>query len=202
MTDGICYCGVKFYARGNKKYCSPCCREQSKWARKPKQLCVVCNQPTGWRLNDNRVAKPIHNTCKPRPRPRGNAVTEWRCEHCSKSCFRPPTKGQSPKYCGPQCAALAVFNRRRARKTDAFIEDVNRTEVFLADGYVCHLCDKKTDPTKSYPHPMSPTVDHVVPLSKGGLHERSNCRTAHARCNWAKQDRGGGEQFALTLNIS
>lgn len=60
-------------------------------------------------------------------------------------------------------------------------------------------CDQMTDPLERVPHPKAPTVGHVVPLAKGGTHERANCRTACFRCNCGKQDRGGGEQFALVL---
>ncbi|MEU2106485.1 HNH endonuclease signature motif containing protein [Nocardia sp. NPDC019255] len=69
--------------------------------------------------------------------------------------------------------------------------------MFESDGYRCHLCRRKTDPTKVAPHPRSPTIDHVIPLSKGGTHEPSNCRTACFHCNATKGDRGGGEQLLL-----
>lgn len=36
------------------------------------------------------------------------------------------------------------------------------------------------------PHPLAPTTDHIVPLSKGGKHERRNCQLAHFKCNTAK----------------
>jgi len=30
---------------------------------------------------------------------------------------------------------------------------------------------------------MGATIDHIIPLSKGGLHMMSNCQLAHRRCN-------------------
>ena len=50
-------------------------------------------------------------------------------------------------------------------------------------------------------HPLSPTIDHVIPLSKGGTHEPGNCRLACFRCNAIKSDGGGGEQFAFVIAI-
>lgn len=39
-------------------------------------------------------------------------------------------------------------------------------------------------------HPLSKSVDHVVPPSRGGAwFDRRNCRLAHLRCNSAKGDR-------------
>lgn len=88
-------------------------------------------------------------------------------------------------------------DRRRSRERDAYVENVYRKQVFKRDGYRCHLCCKKVDPTKQVPHPKAPTLDHIIPLACGGKHEPSNCRTACFRCNSTKGDRGGGEQLLL-----
>jgi len=40
------------------------------------------------------------------------------------------------------------------------------------------------------PHPLAPTIDHVVPLAAGGLHEPANVQLAHFLCNARKSDRG------------
>lgn len=88
-------------------------------------------------------------------------------------------------------------DRRRARERGAYIEDVSRKRVFERDGYRCHLCGRKTLKGKRAPHPRSPSLDHVIPLAKGGRHESINCRCACFLCNSRKGDRGGGEQLLL-----
>lgn len=184
-------CGIVITGRKSRV-----CSERCKWKIRPRRPCVKCGEPSGWSANDNRG----HGLCrrcrgtKPKPKP-----LTWACLNCGIVRTRPPTRGQVPKYCSRSCEQTMAWHRRRARMIGAFVEDVNRLEVFLADGYKCYLCGKKTDPSKVYPHPKCPTIDHIVPLSKGGLHERSNCRTACAKCNWSKQDRGGGEQFAIVI---
>jgi len=35
---------------------------------------------------------------------------------------------------------------------------------------------------------MYPSIDHVVPLSRGGLHEWGNVKLAHRICNSIKKD--------------
>lgn len=106
--------------------------------------------------------------------------------------------------CSERCQQRHAHNvrrlakeRRRALERDAFIENINREEVFEHDGYRCHLCRRKTDTTKQTPHPRAPTIDHIIPLAQGGKHEQSNCRTACFLCNARKGDRGGGEQLLL-----
>lgn len=196
-------CGAHFYGTAQRKYCSTKCLESQKWSRQTKRRpCSKCGGPTGWRIADKRGVGAVCRACQPprKPRPqRQPAVVTWDCLRCGKSCVRPPTKGQVPRYCSDRCQMSAAFDRRRARLLGVFVEEVPRHEIYAADGYRCYLCGRKTDPSKVVPHRRAPTIDHVIPLARGGTHERANCRTACYRCNVSKQDRGGGEQFALVL---
>lgn len=88
-------------------------------------------------------------------------------------------------------------DRRRARERDAFIEQVHRLRIYKRDGYRCKLCGRKLKMDAVAPHPKSPTIDHVVPLAQGGLHEARNVQAAHFLCNAIKGDRGGNEQLML-----
>lgn len=186
-------CGTASLSR----YCYAC-----KWRMAPRKPCRYCGGPTGYRLSDGRADSPTCQNCRTarsRHGVRQPSVTEWTCEMCGAACMRVPTKGQRPRFCSKRCQQSAAWYRRRALEAEAFVEDVPRHRVFESDAYRCHLCGRMTDRTQSVPHPRAPTIDHLQPLSKGGKHERSNCRTACFACNCAKQDRGGGEQFALAI---
>ncbi|WNY15170.1 HNH endonuclease [Rhodococcus phage MacGully] len=63
------------------------------------------------------------------------------------------------------------------------------SQVYERDGGVCQLCDGPIDMTAEFPHPRSPSVDHIVALSKGGRHCFSNVQSAHLNCNLKKGDR-------------
>ena len=67
----------------------------------------------------------------------------------------------------------------------------DRVEVFQRDGYVCHLCGDMTNPQAVYPALDMPTLDHVVPLARGGHHTQANTKTAHLLCNSLKGHREG-----------
>ena len=63
-------------------------------------------------------------------------------------------------------------------------------EVILKTQTVCGICGKPVDFSYKYPHPLSPTVDHIIPVSKGGHpSDLSNLQLAHRCCNRQKSDK-------------
>lgn len=90
------------------------------------------------------------------------------------------------------------YHRRRALKKAASTgEPVLLAAIAERDRWRCSICKKAVNPKLEWPHPKSPSLDHVVPLSKGGAHDPSNVALAHLGCNTAKNNRGGGEQLML-----
>lgn len=81
--------------------------------------------------------------------------------------------------------------RRRALSRDAFVEPIDALVVFSRDKGKCGICHLPVDP-KSKWH-----IDHVVPLSKGGVHSYANVQLAHARCNLSKNGRFQTGQIGL-----
>ena len=76
--------------------------------------------------------------------------------------------------------------RRRALQAATVVEIFTSTEVYERDQWVCGICGEIVDPDCRHPDPMSPSLDHVVPLSRGGAHVRSNVQLAHLSCNVKK----------------
>lgn len=69
--------------------------------------------------------------------------------------------------------------------------------IFTRDRWKCHLCDLPVSRTLAHPHPMSPSIDHLVPLVEGGTDEPANLATAHLACNEHKAVAAMGEQLRL-----
>jgi len=87
-------------------------------------------------------------------------------------------------------AARDINRRKNAKRRGAGSGGYRLSDVGDRDGWRCHLCGKKVNPTLSGMHEMGPTVDHLVPVSAGGLDELVNVALAHRRCNTTRRDVG------------
>jgi 5-methylcytosine-specific restriction endonuclease McrA len=85
-----------------------------------------------------------------------------------------------------------------ARRRSSYVEAVWHNKVYERDGYRCGICNKKVRMDKEVPHPLAPTLDHIVPISLGGEHSYANIRTAHFNCNSKRSNNmnpNGEQQF-------
>lgn len=86
--------------------------------------------------------------------------------------------------------------RRKARKKAVHFEDFLRNEIFERDGWSCQICGQPVLRNVKFPHPFFPTLDHRIPLARGGPHTRDNAQTAHLLCNIQKSDKIDGARHA------
>lgn len=67
--------------------------------------------------------------------------------------------------------------------------DKNKKKIY-ATQTTCGICGKPVDFNLKYPHPLSPCIDHIVPVSKGGHpSDIDNLQLAHWTCNRQKSDK-------------
>ncbi len=78
---------------------------------------------------------------------------------------------------------------RRARKLAAFVESFSPQEIHERDNWTCGICTEPIDPTLRWPDRWCATIDHKIPLARGGRHERANVQSAHLTCNCSKNAR-------------
>jgi 5-methylcytosine-specific restriction endonuclease McrA len=83
----------------------------------------------------------------------------------------------------------ARVRQRYARRLAGFVEDVSLEYLIERDEGRCQLCGDQLVPAMKFPHPKSITQDHIIPLSKGGTHERTNLQLACLVCNQRKNNR-------------
>lgn len=67
--------------------------------------------------------------------------------------------------------------------------ELNKKRIYASET-TCGICGRPVDFSYTYPHPLSPCIDHVVPVSRGGHpSKRENLQLAHRCCNREKSDK-------------
>lgn len=117
------------------------------------------------------------------------------CQICGKE-FRSNRKNR--KTCGGECSRIYANAKsdRRIRPECLVDKNITLKRLYKRDSGVCYLCgglcdwsDKRfTENGIMICGDKYPTIDHVIPLAKGGLHSWENVKLAHWRCNWQKSD--------------
>lgn len=97
------------------------------------------------------------------------------CLFCNK---RFETRNCQQKYCTHSCALKAESLRRKN------ISEIQSYQIFERDGFRCHYCGRS-------PHldGIVLTIDHLIPLVRGGTNKEENIITACNYCNSAKTNK-------------
>jgi hypothetical protein len=147
-------------------------------------------------LADIRAAPKIRRpTCRLIERPMPRQFIGGVCRACGATWIYYAKRAQSP-YC-VECnqAHHRRPANRRARQNGALYEVIVPRRVFERDGWRCQICKRKT--RGKFPNPRAATVDHIVPLAKGGGHTYLNVQCACFECNCLKQDGSANDQLRL-----
>ena len=92
-------------------------------------------------------------------------------------------------------AAVKITTEKKQPKTVRVqISKDKKIKVYNRDGGVCKLCGKKLT-QEDY------TIDHIVPVSRGGTNQLSNLRCLCERCNKLKADDLDPEMIENIWNI-
>lgn len=184
-------CGGKI-DHSHKTYCSIECQ----YPKRPCEYCGKIFQPTtyGKSCCSDKCIKSLTDKKK-----REGQLSKT-CEMCG-STFSAIRDKAHQKYCSDKCRERADGQRKRetgaAQKRAAIYrgkkhytevkgETVVPEEIFERDNWICQLCYQPVDKELQYPDPMYKTLDHIIPLSKGGDHTKDNLQLAHFSCNSQK----------------
>ncbi len=129
------------------------------------------------------------------------------CGHCGKDyLFFPSMEKFGRKKPGPYCSRRCVvkhnhhssnvgYRLRKYGSADKPRDSIKLDKVIERDDGICYICGRRTSKDDHYySHgwftvgDSYPTIDHVIPLAKGGTHTWDNVRLACRRCNSEKRD--------------
>lgn len=120
------------------------------------------------------------------------------CKNCGQQYCMAVTGYNSELYCSKRCQDRwhdRIKNDRRLRRMSGRKHDTDITleKLFQRDAGVCYLCGKACDWSDIEDKDGAmiaggtyPSIDHVKPISKGGLHTWDNIRLACRACNTKK----------------
>lgn len=134
--------------------------------------------------------------------------TPKKCACCGKDFYSPH---YLIAYCSEKCKAKAKRMRYKERHPEAhakkrslnhyrkraekygcsYEHGITRIKVIKRDNYICQICGKVCNPEdKRWGSfgPDYPTLDHIIPLAKGGPHSWDNVQCACGECNSTKRD--------------
>lgn len=181
-------------------FCSRECRERVRTLRATRECeqtatCEHCGAATKVFKSSGRVARWCSRACKAKAE-RMKKVQAKACEWCAQAF---ETARTAQRFCCKDCQQQAAAKRRvtdgggchsrRAKKYGVRFEVIDPVTIFQRDRWMCQLCLAPIDPSLSWPHPACATLDHKVPMSKGGDHVVENLQAAHAACNLQKRNK-------------
>jgi len=121
------------------------------------------------------------------------------CKACGEMFF---SERKGVLYCSATCARRehdAIKKDKRIRKIASIIvdKDITVESLYEISNGKCALCGGDCnwgdhvirDDGTFVVGAMYPSIDHIKPISKGGLHEWSNVQLAHFACNSKKGNR-------------
>lgn len=140
--------------------------------------CAFCGGPSG-------IIKGFRKTCGPNchallRRHGGPLPDTWTCERCEEDFPYVVDGRRRVKFDVLLCTPCQRHGQKHG---------YSAKQLANRDGIECKICDKPVDMTLVHPDLMRGSVDHIIPLSRGGSNEPDNVQLTHLHCNIKKNNR-------------
>lgn len=103
---------------------------------------------------------------------------------------------QIPSLIKEDISPMEIFSFANMDSTDRIVIPKNiKDEIFKMSGGVCPICGKVLS---KYTY----TIDHIIPLSRGGTNEPANLRAVHKHCNRLKGNFTDAEMMSNIRDVA
>lgn len=134
------------------------------------------------------------------------------CSECGKTAdaYQP-----HQKTCSTECAKARKNRLAKERKdkrlndTNIVDKDISLKTLYKRDKGICYICGGKCDfkdhirDGRNFTSGANyPSIDHIIPIARGGKHSWDNVRLAHHLCNAKKSDILPSEFFDYPIEVN
>ena len=197
-TSKVCeHCGNSFIDKSNSKHARFCSNEcaQAQYTREIRGFGSLEDRKKIWEQQKVETKK---RKAKERAEKRKAKHRVIVCSECGKVV---DVYMAHQKTCSPECRK-ARRNRLSWQRSDGRLNDTNIVDkdislktLYKRDKGACYICggkcdfkDHTRDGSNFTSGPTYPSIDHIVPLARGGKHAWDNIKLAHHLCNAKKSD--------------
>lgn len=195
--NAICkICGKPYIKRNGKtKYCSDECKREAtrirqlKWREEHADYHKMYREAHPEARARFIEAHPNYDRDRSRLK-RGTVEVERECVICGKLFT---TTRPHKITCSTNCRRK-LRNRRNEIRLEGKVVDADITleKLFNRDAGKCYLCGEQcdwSDRAENVTGMRYPSIEHVVPISRGGVHSWENVKLAHFGCNIRKSSK-------------
>lgn len=200
-------CGETFRSSSKSAYCIECLyrvkqrKEQLKKERELKEqerqkqlqkVCLYCNEPfKAYAINVMYCSNDCSYQSWYEKQQGMREQHSIKCKECSNFFT---TTNQRRVFCGKRCYRKymdrynEVTRRERILSNGEVHKDISIERLIKRDKGICYLCNDKVNIHLDSNDNFYPSIEHVIPISKGGTHTWDNVKLAHRICNSIKNN--------------
>lgn len=127
---------------------------------------------------------------------RSKIILEKKCNECGNEY---QTNSKAQRFCSSNCKTKYNSRLKDLKRRKYYIDGDNTitlAKLINKEKNICYICQQECEPNDYTIDDKGtiisgnryPSIDHVMPLSKGGKHEWNNIKLAHRICNIKKSN--------------
>lgn len=178
-------CGaLHIQRRKGSIYCSAACAKKASSIRRAEHRAEISRQ---WRKNNAERAHAAAKAYRKANRPsEAERQRRWRKSPYGKEAYKAAIRKWT--LANPELASGMLLRRAKAEAEGNATPELIAAKWEASDKTCC-LCAKLIDDTLQSPDPMSFSLEHLTPISRGGRRDIDNIGFAHRVCNSSKGNR-------------